>query len=199
MNDKMKIRRFIILTLLHNLRYILQSLDFLEGNNNLAHIFTVMDAQLDATVEDAVFTADGELVDIDTHLRGDDTGDIDEDAHTVDTLYADGSVEEQLLVHVPFGIEYAVAETGLQLVGHRTGTFVDFYLMLVIDIAQNIVAGNRVATVLELVLSDSVLADKDRLFEGLDIALSPIYIEKIWNMIYSRYRIHIQEVKPKQY
>ena len=39
----------------------------------------------------------------------------------------------------------------------------DFNLLLVVDVSQDVVAGNRMAAVLELILSDSFLADVDGL------------------------------------
>ena len=67
-------------------------------------------------------------------------------------LQADGGIEEQALVHVPLGIEDAVAVAGLQLRGNRTGTLVYLYLVLVVDVAQHVVTRNGVAACCELVL-----------------------------------------------
>ena len=151
----------VVVLLLHDLRDFLNALYLLQLIHDRLRVFPVVDAQLDAAVEQTVVAADGEFVDIDVHLRGDDSRNIYEDTHTVDTLNADGGVEEQLFMHVPLGIEDAVAETTLQLIGHRTGALVDFYLVLVVDISQDVVSGNGVTAVLELILSDSFLANVD--------------------------------------
>jgi hypothetical protein len=66
-------------------------------------------------------------------------------------------------MHVPLGIKNAVAKTALQLVGYWAGALVDFYLLLVVDISQNVITGNGVTTVLELILSDSFFTNEDGL------------------------------------
>ena len=67
-------------------------------------------------------------------------------------------------MHVPLDVEDTVAETRLQLGGYRTVTLVDLYLVLLIDIAQCIVAWDGVAAIGELILVDVLLRDIDRLF-----------------------------------
>ena len=103
-------------------------------------------------------------MDVDIHLRRDDARHIHQDSNPVNALQTDGGVEEQLLVHVPLGIQDTIAEAGLQFVGYRTGTLVNLYLVLVVDIAQNVVTRYRVATMLELILTDVLFTDVDRLF-----------------------------------
>ena len=66
-------------------------------------------------------------------------------------------------MHVPLGIEDTVAKATLQLVGHRTGTLVNLYLMLVVNITQDVVTWNGVTAVLELILTDILLTNVDGL------------------------------------
>ena len=84
----------VVVLLLHDLRDFLNALYLLQLIHDRLRVFPVVDAQLDAAVEQTVVAADGEFVDIDVHLRGDDSRNIYEDTHTVDTLNADGGVEE---------------------------------------------------------------------------------------------------------
>ncbi len=64
-------------------------------------------------------------------------------------------------MHVPFGIEDAVAETCLELVGYRTGTFVYLYVPFVVDIAEDVVTRDRVAAEWVDILADILLGDED--------------------------------------
>ena len=120
-----------------------------------------MNAQFDGAIEHSLLAIDGEAVDVDIHLGGDDARHVYQDAHTVDALNADGGVEEVALVHVPFGIEDAVAKAGFQLGSHRTAALVDFYLSLAVDESQHVVTRNGVAAVLEFILVDVLVADED--------------------------------------
>ena len=110
--------------------------------------------QIDAAVEDAVFTGYRYLMNINAHLRGDDLRDLIEHTHAVDTADADGGIEEQHFVHVPLDIEDAVAVARLQFGSYRTDALVDLDLILVVDIAQGVIARDRVTTSWELILVD---------------------------------------------
>ena len=123
-----------------------------------------MHAQFNATIEDAIFASDVDGMDIDIHLRGDDTADIHQHAYAVDTLKTDGSIEEQAFVHVPLGIKDAIAEAGLQLSSYGTGALVNLYLVLAVNEAKDVIARDRVTAVLELLLRDIIVVDEDRLF-----------------------------------
>ena len=111
--------------MLHSLCYFLQVFNIFELVDDGLHVFAVVDADFNVALEDTLFTGDGELVDVDIHLRRDDFRDVHDHTYTVDTLDMDGSVEEEALVHVPFGIQDAVAVTGLELVCHRTVALVN--------------------------------------------------------------------------
>ena len=123
-----------------------------------------MNAHLNRTLEDALLAGDENLVDIHIHLRRDYLCDIVEHAHAVDTAYADSGIEVELAVHVPLDIENTVAVAGLELGSHRTGTFVNLYLILVVYVAKGIVAGNWVTAAHELILLDVLLRNEDWLF-----------------------------------
>ena len=66
-------------------------------------------------------------------------------------------------MHVPFDVEDTVAVARFQLCSHRTGTLVNLYLILVVDIAEGIVARDGVTAAHELILLDVVLRNEDRL------------------------------------
>ena len=67
-------------------------------------------------------------------------------------------------MHIPLDVENAVAVAGLELGGYRTGTLVYLNLILVVDIAQGIVARNGVTAAHELILLDVLFRDVDGLF-----------------------------------
>ena len=125
------------------------------------HVFAVVDADFNVALEDTLFTGDGELVDVDIHLRRDDFRDVHDHTYTVDTLDMDGSVEEEALVHVPFGIQDAVAVTGLELVGHRTVALVNLNALLGVDETKDVVTRDGVATATETILTDVGVVDVD--------------------------------------
>ena len=102
-------------------------------------------------------------MDVDIHLVGDNLRDVEQHAHTVDALDADGRIEEELFVHIPFGIEDTIAEAGFQFGSYRTGTLVNLYLMAPVDKAQHIVAWDGVTTVFEFVLRNIVVSNEDGL------------------------------------
>ena len=123
-----------------------------------------MDTKFELAVKDVVIAGDGHGVDVDIHLSGDDIGHFVEQSDAVDAFHLYRSVKEELFVHVPFCIEDAVTETCLQTCCNRTGTFVYLNLFLVVDESKHIVAGNWVAAVHELVLSDIIVGDEYWLF-----------------------------------
>ena len=125
------------------------------------HVFAVVDADFNVALEDTLFTGDGELVDVDIHLRRDDFRDVHDHTYTVDTLDMDGSVEEEALVHVPFGIQDAVAVTGLELVCHRTVALVNLNALLGVDETKDVVTRDGVATATETILTDVGVVDVD--------------------------------------
>ena len=120
-------------------------------------------SRFDAAIKDAVFTGDRHLVDVDVHLGGDDLGNLVEHAYAVDATDADGGLKVEDLVHVPLDVEDAVSVARLQFGGHRTGALVDLNLVLVVDIAEGVVAGDGVTAAWELVLLDILLGDEDGL------------------------------------
>ena len=79
-----------------------------------------MDTNLDGAFKDTLVSSEGNLMDIDVHLVGDDLRDIVQHTLPVDAVDLDGSVEEELLVHVPLGIEDTRPKARLEFTGHRT-------------------------------------------------------------------------------
>ena len=116
-----------------------------------------MNTKFDGSVEDTIVAADGKLVDVDAQLVADNLAHIEEHALAVDTLDFDGSIEEYLLVHIPFGIYDAVAETGLQFGCYAARTLMYFDAVLVVDKAHNVIARNRMAAAREDKLVDVLL------------------------------------------
>ncbi len=81
-------------------------------------------------------------------LVGDDFRHIEQHAHAVDAPQFDDHIEEELPVHLPLGIDNAVAEAGFQFGCHGTRPLVQFDAVLIVDIvAHDVVAGNGVAAV----------------------------------------------------
>ena len=143
---------------------ILEVFNLFEIVHNHLDIVAVMDTQLDRTVKHTILRGNGQTVDVNPHLAGDNLRNVQEHAYAVDALNPDSGIVEQVLVHIPLGIEDAIAETGLQPGSHRTGTLVNLYLMATIDKAKDIVTRNGVTAVLELILRDILVSDEDGLF-----------------------------------
>ena len=148
---------------LHYLLNFLQVFDLPEVVHDDADLITVVDTQLDASVEDTIVAADGNLVDVDTELFGEDIRDVTQQTLAVDTTNLDYGIEEQLLVHTPFCIDKPVAEACLKLGSHRTGTLVNLDVPFIVDISENVIARDRVATVWENKFAYGILAYDDSL------------------------------------
>ncbi len=86
--------------------------------------------------EDAIVATDSELMDIDAQLVADNLAYIKQHTLAVDTLDFNGCIEEQLLVHIPFGIYDAVAVAGLQFGCHRAGALVYLDAVLVVNVSH---------------------------------------------------------------
>ena len=108
------------------------------------HIGAVVHAYLYRSVEDSVVARYCHLVDIHIKFVGKHLAHVVKHALAVDTTNLDGGVEEHLSVHIPFRIEYAVAETRLQACRHLAVAAVYFYAVLVVDEAEDVVARNGV-------------------------------------------------------
>lgn len=162
MVSKAKISVSSFLISLHDLCDFLQPLYLLQLVDDCLHILTVMDTEFDIPVEDPFLAGDSELMDVDIHLRGDDTGDVHHHTHAVDTLQMDGGIEEESFVHIPFRIEDAVTVTGLEFGSDRTVALVNLYAVLVVDKAKDVVTRDGVTAMTELILSDIVVVDEDR-------------------------------------
>ena len=122
-----------------------------------------MDPNLDGTFEDALVSSKGNLMDIDVHLIGDDLRDIAQHTLSVDAIDLDGSIEEELLVHIPLGIKDTRTKTCLEFAGHRTGTLVDLDAIFAVDESQDVVAGYWMTTVGEDIHADGLFRDDARL------------------------------------
>ena len=125
--------------------YILQAVDSLQIIHDHLYIFAIVNSDFDATVEDAVVAADGELVYVDIELVADDTAHVEEQSLAVDALYLDGGVKVHQLVHLPLGVDDAVAIARLELGCHRAGALVYLDTVLVVDVAHDVIARNGMA------------------------------------------------------
>ena len=65
-------------------------------------------------------------------------------------------------MHIPLDVKDTVTEAGLEFGSHRAIALVDLYLVLVVDIAQGIIARNGMTTIGELILIDVLFTDIDR-------------------------------------
>ena len=117
-------------------------MNLLQVLHDGADVVAVVNAHFDGTLEYTLFAGDENLVDVDIHLRRDNLRDVVKHTHTVDTADADSGIEVEFAVHVPLDVENAVTVTGLELGCYRTGTLVYLNLILVVDVAQGIVARN---------------------------------------------------------
>ena len=120
-----------------------------------------MNTEFDGTVEDAVVATDSYLMDVDTQLVANYLTYIQQHALAVDTLDFDGSIEEHLLVHIPFGIYDTVTETGLQFGCYAARALMYFDAVLVVDKAHDIIARNCMTTAREDKLVDVLLGQNE--------------------------------------
>lgn len=144
--------------------HLLQVVDAFQVRHDYLHVIAVVNTKFDKSVEYAVVRRDGYLFDVQVQFVGYDFCHIHEQPLSVNTAYLDGSVKEHLFVHVPFGVDDAVAETCFQFGSHMACPFVYFYMSLVVYISQDVVAGDGMAAGGELVLVNVLLADIDGLF-----------------------------------
>ena len=84
-------------------------------------------------------------------------------ALTVDASDLDGGVEKTDVAHIPLSIQQSIAETRLQFAGHRAVALVYFYMILVVNVTQYVVAGDGMAASGEEVGVDVAVVDDDSL------------------------------------
>ena len=122
-----------------------------------------MHTQVDRAVKDAILGGEGKTADINAELVANDTRHLVDKTAAVDASEPDSGIEEEAFVHVPLHIKNAVAIAGFQPVGHRTGTLVYLNAVLIVDIAQHIIAWNGVTTFGEDILTDVLFVQEDGL------------------------------------
>ena len=123
-----------------------------------------MDFEVDFALEDAIVGLDGEAVDVDVELLGEYGGDLQDDACVVDAFDAYGGWELDALVGVPAGSEDAVAVGHFQAVGNFALAFVDGDAVVLVIVAEDIVAGNGVTACAHDVVVDGFLVEDDGVF-----------------------------------
>lgn len=95
--------------------------DFLEGIDDAGEFLAIVNTDLDTTFEDALVRRDGELMDVDVHLIGNDESNITGNALTVDALDDDDGIEEHfLIVHIPAHGKDAMREGVAKTISHLT-------------------------------------------------------------------------------
>ena len=126
--------------------HFLQIFDGLEIIYDLLHILPVVHTELEGSLEDTILTGDIDGMDIHVHLSREHLGHLVQQSDAVDTFQLQRSIEEETFVHIPLGIEDAVAIARLELVGYRTGTFVYLYLLFIIDKSKDIISWDGMTT-----------------------------------------------------
>lgn len=130
---------------LDDLLHFFHVVDLLQGVDDDLHLGAIVHTHLNLPLEDSLVGGEIHSADVDVHLLRDDLRYIVKHALAVYSVHLDGGIEEKLLVHFPLGVEDARAVAGLQFAGHATRPLVDLYVVLVVDEAEDVVAGNGVA------------------------------------------------------
>ena len=81
--------------------------------DDVIHLVSVCHAYLYRSVKNTILARNGDLTHVDTHLFGDDIGDILQHADAVYALDAYRGIEQSALAQLPLGVENAVAVGGL--------------------------------------------------------------------------------------
>ena len=115
------------------------------------------------TVKDTIVCRDYYLANVDAQLVGHYFCKVEQQSLTVDAANTYRSVEEQLLVHVPFRVENTIAESCLKLRCYRTCPLMYLYATLVVDISQSVIARDRVTAWREDILVDGLFGYEYRL------------------------------------
>ena len=114
--------------------HLFKVFDLHEAVHDHLHLATVVNAQFDGAVEDALVARYRDLVNVDVELARYDLRHIEEHTLAVDAVDLYCRIEEHAFVHVPFCIENAVAEACLQTVSHITVALVYLYALLVVEV-----------------------------------------------------------------
>lgn len=96
-------------------------------------------------IEYAILCRDGQFVDIDVKLVGQNTGHFMQDTDIVDAADFDGGGEEQRFMYVPCGRKNMVAVAGFEFGGHGALAFVDVNVLVAVDISQHVISRDGVA------------------------------------------------------
>ena len=148
---------------LENLQHFLYVLNLTQLIHYDTHFAAVVDTQFDGAVEDALIAGNGNAVNVDVQLVRDYLRHIMKHTLAVDARNLNGGVKEHHLVHVPLGVEDAIAETGLQLGSHSAVATMYFYAVLVVDISEDVVTRNRMTALREDKRGDVLLIYNHRL------------------------------------
>ena len=148
---------------LENLQHFLYVLNLAQLVHDDAHFAAVVYTQFDGTVEDALLAGNGYAMDVDVQLVRDHLRHVVKHTLAVDTRNLNGGVKEHHLVHVPLGVEDAIAETGLKLGSHSTVATVNFYAVLIVDISEDVVTRYRMTALREHKRGDVLLIYNHRL------------------------------------
>ncbi len=141
---------------LQHLFYVFNLTQLVHYNLNLA---AVVHPYLNLSVEYTLIALDGDTVYVDVELVRYNLRHVVQHTLAVDSSYLYSGIEEHHLVHIPLGIQYALAVCRLQFGSHLAVAAVYLDAVLVVDKAQYVVARNRVAACREYILADILLVD----------------------------------------
>ena len=148
--------------------YCLEAIHHLHFRNllqvlaNGLKVFGIMNLQQDFCHKDSVIGFNVNLPHIDIHLLGQHAGYLVQHAHVVNAFKMKRGREIQLFVGIPIGRQNVVAVTALQLGRYGTLALVDGNAVVIVKIAQHIIAGDGVATIAHDVLAHCLLVQAKR-------------------------------------
>ena len=102
-------------------------------------------------------------MDIYVELLGKNTRDFIQNAYTVEAYNTQCGREGKVSVRVPFGSQDLIAVACLQSLRHITLPFVDDYVLLVIEVAKDIVTRDGMAAIADDVPAYSLFVENERL------------------------------------
>ena len=104
-------------------------------------------------------------------LLVDDCGYLVYDADVINACYLNWDSKVQLFMGVPVCSQNPVAMAALERVGDRAVALVDYNMLLLVVIAQDIISGYRVAAIGNYVSALDILVGKAYCFLGVNLAV----------------------------
>ena len=143
----------------------------------------VMHAKVNLCREESVVCLDVQAMDIYVELLGEDARDFVQHPYAVKTYNTKCGRERKMSVRIPFGSKNLVAVTRLETLGNITLAFVDDNVLLVVEVAKNIVTRDGMATITDDVPADSLFVEDERfLFIYLKRCL--FYFVRLYRLVF---------------